>query len=184
MMLLDGCFIVELLRFYEKNREGEPLFKTRWTRTNISRDLLLLENQLPMFVLQKIFELTTFKGQANLITLGLRYIEPLRPGRHKFAARLLNMDADGNYIHLLDLFHSALTSGDTLGDNHVYSQQPVKNEKKETRDLMLPGKGWVHNAKTLGYAGVKFETNSGSILDIKLKGKTIKIPTITIDDST
>ncbi|XP_040999434.1 UPF0481 protein At3g47200-like [Juglans microcarpa x Juglans regia] len=178
MMLLDGCFIVELLRLYEKKYVGEPFFKTRWMRTNISRDLLLLENQLPMFVLQKIFELTTLTGEETLNMLALRFFEPLRIGKDKFETWTLNKHANGEYIHLLALFHSTLISGD-----NICPPQPAKSEKKKSH-LKLPGKGWVHNAKTLGYAGIKFQKNSGSILNIQLKGKTLKIPTIVIDDST
>jgi hypothetical protein len=37
----------------------EPILETRWMVPNIGRDLLMLENQLPMFVLQKIYEITT-----------------------------------------------------------------------------------------------------------------------------
>ncbi|KAG2668448.1 hypothetical protein I3760_15G161200 [Carya illinoinensis] len=173
MMVLDGCFIVELLRFYEKKYVGGPFFKTRWTRTNISRDLLLLENQLPMFVLKEIFELTALMGEATLITLALRFFEPLRPGKDKFDEGMLNKHANGGYIHLLALFHSTLISG-----NNIYPQQPAKS------DLRLPGKGWVHNAKTLSYAGIKFKKTSGSILNINLTHKTLNIPTMVIDDST
>ena len=39
----------------------EPIFETRWMLPTIAHDLLMLENQLPMFVLQKIFELTTIE---------------------------------------------------------------------------------------------------------------------------
>ncbi|KAG6628141.1 UPF0481 protein At3g47200-like [Carya illinoinensis] len=173
MMVLDGCFIVELLRFYEKKYVGEPFFKTRWTQTNISRDLLLLENQLPMFVLKEIFELTTLTGEATLITLALRFFEPLRPGKDKFDERMLNKHANGGYIHLLALFHSTLISGD-----NIYPQQLAKS------DLRRPGKGLVHNAKILSYAGIKFKKTSGSILNINLTGKTLNIPTMVIDDST
>ncbi|KAG2668451.1 hypothetical protein I3760_15G161500 [Carya illinoinensis] len=179
MMLLDGCFIVELLCFYEKNREGEPLFKTRWMQTNISRDLILLENQLPMFVLQKIFELTpNLMGETTLNTLALRFFEPLRPGKEKFEEGMLNKHANSEYIHLLALFHSSLISGDK-----TYPQQPTKSEK-EKKHLRLPGKGWVHNAKTLSYASIKFQGKSSCILDIQLTGKTLKISTMVIDDST
>ena len=116
MMVLDGCFIVELLGIYGKIykvhncmnsssiyclsfyfyfqkkkkinntlfcRGGrdvkEPIFKTRWMLPTIARDLLTLENQLPLFVLQRIFELTTFKGKVTpLNKLALRFFEPLR----------------------------------------------------------------------------------------------------------
>ncbi|KAG6628130.1 UPF0481 protein At3g47200-like [Carya illinoinensis] len=144
MMLLDGCFIVELLRFYEK-----------------------------------IFELTpSLTGEATLNTLALKFFEPLRPRKEKFEEGTLNKHANSEYIHLLALFHSTLISGDK-----TYPQQPTKSEKEKTH-LRLPGKGWVHNAKTLSYAGIKFQEKSGGILDIQLTGKTLEIPTMVIDDST
>ncbi|KAG2668436.1 hypothetical protein I3760_15G160200 [Carya illinoinensis] len=175
MMLLDGCFIVEMMRLYEKKYVGEPIFETRWTLLNISRDLLLLENQLPMFVLQKIFELTG-EASPDLNMLALEFFEPLRLGKDEFATLKLNKYAD-EYIHLLALFHSTLTS-----DDNIYPKQLAKSEKNKTH-LILPGKGWVHNAKTLRYAGIELKNNSGSILHIQLKGKTLNIPTMIIDDS-
>uniref|UniRef100_A0A2N9FWV2 Uncharacterized protein n=1 Tax=Fagus sylvatica TaxID=28930 RepID=A0A2N9FWV2_FAGSY len=52
MMVRDGCFIVELLRLYRKKYKGrdvkEPIFETRWMLPTIARDLLMLENQLPI----------------------------------------------------------------------------------------------------------------------------------------
>jgi hypothetical protein len=42
----------------------EPIFETPWKLPTIRRDLLKLENQLPMFVLQKIYEITTFDSNA------------------------------------------------------------------------------------------------------------------------
>ncbi|KAG7945498.1 hypothetical protein I3843_15G155000 [Carya illinoinensis] len=175
MMLLDGCFIVEMMRLYEKKYVGEPIFETRWTLLNISRNLLLLENQLPMFVLQKIFELTG-EASPDLNMLALEFFEPLRLGKDEFATLKLNKYAD-EYIHLLALFHSTLTS-----DDNIYPKQLAKSEKNKTH-LILPGKGWVHNAKTLRYAGIELKNNSGSILHIQLKGKTLNIPTMIIDDS-
>ncbi|KAI4379358.1 hypothetical protein MLD38_005669 [Melastoma candidum] len=56
MMVLDGVFVVELLRLYHKGTQvemgtpvKEPIFATRWMLPNITRDLIMFENQLPMF---------------------------------------------------------------------------------------------------------------------------------------
>jgi hypothetical protein len=48
----------------------------------------------------------------------------------------------------------------------------------------IPGKGWVHNATTLTYAGVRFRAKSGSFLDIEYKNTILRIPTLFIDDGT
>ncbi|KAF5465129.1 hypothetical protein F2P56_015160 [Juglans regia] len=60
MMLLDGCFIIELFHKYEiyckaGGCQDDPIFKMKWVLPRIARDLLLFENQLPFFVLAKLF---------------------------------------------------------------------------------------------------------------------------------
>ncbi|KAF5464945.1 hypothetical protein F2P56_014982 [Juglans regia] len=58
MMLLDGCFIIELFHKLEDETprdDHDPIFQMRWMRNEIARDLLLFENQLPFFVLTKLF---------------------------------------------------------------------------------------------------------------------------------
>ncbi|KAK6914236.1 Protein of unknown function DUF247, plant [Dillenia turbinata] len=67
MMLFDSCFIVEIIRrFHPKEEEGmhehifddDTFFMDEITRDTIRRDLVLFENQLPFFVLQKFYDLT------------------------------------------------------------------------------------------------------------------------------
>ncbi|KAF5464928.1 hypothetical protein F2P56_014965 [Juglans regia] len=61
MMLLDGCFIIELFRKYEMRNlidEHDPIFQMSWMLPEIARDLLLFENQLPYFVLTTLFEMS------------------------------------------------------------------------------------------------------------------------------
>ncbi|KAG2726294.1 hypothetical protein I3760_01G106000 [Carya illinoinensis] len=72
MMLLDGCFIIELFRkcarIYLETRDEEydPIFQTEWMLNSISRDLLLFENQLPFFVLAKLFDMSESNGSGYL----------------------------------------------------------------------------------------------------------------------
>ncbi|PON70891.1 hypothetical protein TorRG33x02_255790 [Trema orientale] len=60
MILRDACFIIELfLRNAEDEQEGgkrDCILRTPWLRKAIKLDLILLENQLPFFVLRKIFK--------------------------------------------------------------------------------------------------------------------------------
>ncbi|KAG7995585.1 hypothetical protein I3843_01G116900 [Carya illinoinensis] len=58
MMLLDGYFIIELFRKCEGSSprdEHDPIFELDWMLPKIARDLLIFENQLPFFVLTKLF---------------------------------------------------------------------------------------------------------------------------------
>ncbi|KAK2395310.1 putative transmembrane protein [Trifolium repens] len=58
MMLVDGSFIVQLLRDLSENNFKHVPSLSRWMLPTIRRELIMLENQLPMFVLTKLFELT------------------------------------------------------------------------------------------------------------------------------
>ncbi|KAM7490198.1 hypothetical protein LguiA_033119 [Lonicera macranthoides] len=70
MMLVDGCFIIELLlrTYYTDFRDAEHsiLLATRLCN-DIYRDLILLENQIPFFVLEGIFNLAM--ADFNLLPL-------------------------------------------------------------------------------------------------------------------
>ena len=155
---------------------------------NICRDLLLLENQIPMFVLQKIYDITTtFDDEATdpLNKLALRFFQPLRPGKDKLEEHVLNTIEKQKHPHLLALFHS--TCHNSPGNPNA-SVQTTKCSCLKSDNLgkyeKIPGKGWVHNAKTLTYAGVQFERKSGNFLDIEYKNRKLKIPTLFIDEGT
>ena len=256
-------------------KEKEPIIETRWMLPNIGRDLLMLENQLPMFVLQKIYDITTPKREGatpplSLNELALRFFQPLRPGKDKLSVDILKTNQE--YPHLLALFQSTfmnpkslppkranqsqnekllggkglednmlntnrqrihhdtlalsqstsmnpkslLPEGDNqseyekipggkgwedniLNTNQQHPHDPLPHDLLDQSTSMnpksllpggdnqsgyekIPGKGWVYNATTLRYAGVRFKTKSGNILDIEYKFTVLTIPTLYIDD--
>ncbi|GFY83758.1 hypothetical protein Acr_03g0005320 [Actinidia rufa] len=81
MLVVDGCFILELLYRYHllnnpTNEEStgntndmpegnisDPVFGSSLMRITVQHDLLLLENQLPFCVLEKLFDITLAKIQ-------------------------------------------------------------------------------------------------------------------------
>ncbi|KAL6133563.1 hypothetical protein ACLB2K_065798 [Fragaria x ananassa] len=62
MMVLDGCFLIELFR---KNgrvvrfERDDPLVNMFWVIPFMIRDFLRLENQIPYFILQHLYDLIT-----------------------------------------------------------------------------------------------------------------------------
>ena len=69
-------------------------------------DILLFENQLLLFVLQQLFELTNSgDGQVSLNELAFLFFEPLRPG--KDVMEIEDVDKGEVDSHLLALFHSS-----------------------------------------------------------------------------
>lgn len=61
LMLLDGCFIVEFVRKTSElgpDDEDDPIFSVDWVRVQICRNLMLLENQLPYFIVTELYNMT------------------------------------------------------------------------------------------------------------------------------
>ncbi|KAF3340559.1 hypothetical protein FCM35_KLT09403 [Carex littledalei] len=56
MMLLDGCFVLEYFLKLKEQRLNS-IFEVGWNSIFIYSDLLLLENQIPFFVVEKLYEI-------------------------------------------------------------------------------------------------------------------------------
>ncbi|KAK6942241.1 Protein of unknown function DUF247, plant [Dillenia turbinata] len=173
MMVLDGCFIVELLRLTEKRKNNEyevndPIFATHWMVPSIRRDMLMLENQLPLFVLQEIFDLTKTKEDGRSLNyLGLQFFQPIRPGDET----TFDYELKGDPPHLLALFQSSFVSHhETFSDNSRKSENPHK--------------GWLNQAKLIREAGIKIKSKTGPLLDMVFEKNVLEIPTIFIYFST
>ncbi|KAK6929626.1 Protein of unknown function DUF247, plant [Dillenia turbinata] len=113
LMLLDSCFIVKIIRmFYYKEKEemmenlkDDPFMRDETTRSSIRRDLLLFENQLPFFVLQRFYDLTMAKNEntpnsPSFINMALHFVSHAIPGACG--------DTQKTPSHLLSLFYDAL----------------------------------------------------------------------------
>ncbi|XP_078161197.1 UPF0481 protein At3g47200-like [Carex rostrata] len=63
MMLLDGCFVLE---YFSKWDEGRNLNEVGWNSQFIRRDLVLQENQIPFFIVDKLYELIGLNQDARM----------------------------------------------------------------------------------------------------------------------
>nr|XP_027080228.1 UPF0481 protein At3g47200-like [Coffea arabica]XP_027080229.1 UPF0481 protein At3g47200-like [Coffea arabica] len=126
MMLLDGFFIIELLRKYAgwcqykeyplnyAPKQGDPIILNRRIIGCLFRDILLFENQLPFFILVRLFEMTKSPGGAeeeNLVDLAIFPHSPLHfffPGEKPVSLPNPTTNIAGNVgdvVHLLHLVH-------------------------------------------------------------------------------
>ncbi|KAL6008811.1 hypothetical protein ACLOJK_022037 [Asimina triloba] len=99
MMVLDGCFLVEMfIRICITKSQYEL-----WVPYFVSHDMLLLENQLPFCILNRVFCLVAPDQEATsmkdlvLYCLTLIPLVPLNDGAEN--------KASNSYHHLLDLLH-------------------------------------------------------------------------------
>jgi hypothetical protein len=169
MLLLDGCFIVELIRKYNNipgvRDDDDPVFKAPWILSSTETDMLLLENQLPFLVLRELFTMTSEQNENDFLSMALRFCRRIFPGSGNH-----RIPPENRYKHLLDMLY--------------YSgyQPPDSSESPKDNDW-----NFIRNAKELQEAGIKFKKREGSrrLFDVVfLENGTIEIPSLKIYDTT
>ena len=170
MMLLDGCFIIDLFRDLKLNNFAcSSLLSKRWILSVVRRDLITLENQLPMIVLRKLFAVRRKSTPELLLEeLALRFFDPLMPRSPDILRQSINSTIEGshqhNFKHLLDLFHSSI------------SLRKVKRCKE-------PHMYW--SVSELKEVGVKVRVLGNSQpLELKFERGVLEMPRLQINDHT
>ncbi|KAM1014942.1 hypothetical protein ACFX1T_044697 [Malus domestica] len=172
MMVLDGCFLIELFRrgpSVDHQDQNDPVYNMSSMRLYLYHDLLLLENQLPWFVLERLYNLTAVKNTTckenapSLTHLVLNFF------RHSVGDNgILNTSVNPppTILHILDLIRSV-----------IVDQFEERNEGKEMQR--------VPNVTTLSEAGIEFEKSSPvGILNIKFDKGVFTMPPLVIDERT
>ncbi|CAK9173721.1 unnamed protein product [Ilex paraguariensis] len=175
MMVLDGCFIVELIRKFEHihlRDKHDPIFGMDWIVNSLQRDLMLFENQLPFFVLCKLFDMIEVPNHHHrFIYLALRFFRDLLPGvghRKSFEG-----SSPENIKHLLGLIHN--------------NWLPSFAGNDTSENFMAHKKKWqfIHCATELREAGIQFVKNEKcSLFDIKFDNGVMQIHPLIIEDRT
>jgi Plant protein of unknown function len=139
MMLFDACFIIQLVVNCTVPDEAGILYEIGWNVPHITSDILMLENQIPFFVLQCVFHLYSSiddtygsSSPSNFDSM----CEDSETSKALLSELLINFlqhgnetlplpEGDQNFDHLLDFYYRHYMSGQKL---------PVKLTKK----LRLP----------------------------------------------
>lgn len=164
MILHDSVFIIELmLRFSLIGPEkiGDPLMDEPCLEYTIKRDLMLLENQLPYFILEKLFD--------PIIPI-LRPNETLRKlviGHFDLETRKKKVKEDSKFRHFTDLFRCVRV--ETLAEHGVGSDDFMDH---------------MHNADKLYGNGINFKVVEEEELsvEVSLKNGCLMIPCFKADD--
>ncbi|KAF3950132.1 hypothetical protein ACB098_01G371400 [Castanea mollissima] len=168
MILVDASFILELFMKYSSRNwtSDDPMFIIP-IASAIRHDLLLLENQLPFFVLNELY-LVAFPCLSNtypfhssnhvLIELTFKYFS-------RYNVHCKHARPDVKIEHFTDLLRTF----------HLPPPEQLPN-----RDTKLIEH--LHSATHLQQAGVKFDVEKRSCLDIKFEKGVLKIPCFKVDD--
>ncbi|KAK6126342.1 hypothetical protein DH2020_039914 [Rehmannia glutinosa] len=176
ILVLDGCFVIELFRKFGgvvAFDADDPLLSLSWVYSFFLRDLIRLENQIPFFVLQCLFDLTRTPHEKpdlnpdpdpTLSNLTLKFFNNALQRSDEFVSKSQNLTGSK---HLLDFLRSSF-----IPDGY---EEPNQTKYSNTHVIQCISK--------LRRAGIKLRpSNDPSFLVIKFKHGIIEMPTITIDD--
>ncbi|XP_056175080.1 UPF0481 protein At3g47200-like [Syzygium oleosum] len=173
MMVLDGCFIIELFcKSYGKlaghtDPGYDPLLTQPWVLPFLMRDLAKLENQIPWFVLKALFDLTVGSWNESHPSLSKLALSCFNRTFHRpDADAVLTKYSDWEGEHLLNFLRLTINP-----DSPETKQRPNKH-------LHL-----IQPATKLHLAGIKFKrTHCESFMDIKFSNGVLEIPGLRFDD--
>ncbi|KAI4342455.1 hypothetical protein MLD38_027082 [Melastoma candidum] len=180
MMIVDGCFVVGLLRLYHKSREervDDPIFTTPWMLRTLQRDLIMLENQLPYFVLEELFNLTSTDNQETpLKHLIVMFFDPLFPREDPISK--LNTEIED--YHMLNIFRSTFL----ITARKKFSLMESTHHHENSSSSGVEERQLSHSATELEETGIEFRRHEGvDMLDIVYHNGALKIAPLTIDDN-
>ncbi|XP_041006004.1 UPF0481 protein At3g47200-like [Juglans microcarpa x Juglans regia] len=173
ILLIDGCFIIELLRknaYHELREDDDPIFTMSCMLQFLNHDLILLENQVPWMVLERLFCITMeHRDQKySLMQLAMEFFANIFSSTRSSTSPAVDRSILQDIEHILDLLRKLLIS--SVGGD-------------EEREL-----GWrpMPSATSLAEAGIKFRQRKEfhSILDIDFKNGVLEIPLLLIQETT
>ncbi|XP_065628665.1 LOW QUALITY PROTEIN: UPF0481 protein At3g47200 [Quercus suber] len=201
MLVIDGCFIIELFCkqvFTELRGDNDPIFSTACMRQFLAHDLILLENQVPWIILERLFNLAMHLIDNNarqfLAHDLLENQEPRIKRDHLFnlAMDLTHNNANAALIGLVKSFVTKSLGIDLL-PAHPPNQE-IKHILDLIRKLLVSSTradedptDWttLPSATSLVEAGVKIRKGeSKSFLDIKFDNGVLYIPQLEIQETT
>uniref|UniRef100_A0A0E0MMX6 Uncharacterized protein n=1 Tax=Oryza punctata TaxID=4537 RepID=A0A0E0MMX6_ORYPU len=179
MLMVDGCFIIELLlRWKEGKVNADKHVRLMWN--NIYYDLLLIDNQIPFFVLDKLFgyfkERTAFEDDLLHLVVNF-FVHDGQFSWAKFNPEDLPM-AD-QVCHLLDLQHKLAMHSNT-GFEPKLNTCPFMCRIDIIRPSPMP-RG-IPGAKELKDYGVRFKKDKErKKFHVTFQGNTMTIPCLQIN---
>ncbi|CAN1842393.1 UPF0481 protein At3g47200 [Linum perenne] len=169
VMIVDGCFMLEVLRIGTHTLDGyatnDPVFSGHgrlYIMPYIRRDMLMLENQLPMVLLDRLVAL----DEEFINKLIQKFCLPNTP-----VARL------GKCKHVVDAYRKSLLHQDEFRLKRVGPRRRPPRYRAED-DI-------VRSATELNEAGIQFKRSiTGSLKDISFRRGVLRLPVIVVDDTT
>ncbi|CAA2954943.1 Hypothetical predicted protein [Olea europaea subsp. europaea] len=170
MLILDGCFIIEFLYMFQYKDcrdEDDPIFQYGYIQSQLFHDLMLFENQIPFFIVDRLLNMIKINNGDNDI---YSLLWPLLQNSFFRVEDLPEVPITGH--HLLGIVHDIQCSSFAT----IFSQMATGNP-----DSMVN----INSAVELKEAGISFKKSEGdSFFHIEFKNKAMIIPEWEFSDST
>ncbi|XP_064958001.1 UPF0481 protein At3g47200-like [Musa acuminata AAA Group] len=177
------------LRTDEKGTEAEhnPITSTRYTLPVVVRDMLMLENQLPFFLLETLFHSAFPKSPDRLENWIFKFVSNLVKSKIENSPNI----GDVKVHHILHLLHYCIDPAKTRDGGKPSSSLWHKPNRKNLRrsredNHPTPLLKWIPSATQLMEAGIHFrkKKEATNFLDITFQNGEMEIPLLQVDDGT
>ncbi|KAB5519360.1 hypothetical protein DKX38_023679 [Salix brachista] len=191
MMFIDGCFILQFIYYFL--HEPENLMMSNYEASLVTKDLFLLENQLPFVVLESLLSFRAGESKMDLLLQNFcKHVraKPALGRRESFRQKILKLygklskaltgnfskglDEQTQHTHLLEFFHTLYVHSGVSDDHPSGEKMPSywHYPAKEFRNVGIS----LKPSKTSRFSDVRFEPT--------LLGGTLYIPQLIIGDCT
>ncbi|XP_077239938.1 UPF0481 protein At3g47200-like [Tasmannia lanceolata] len=174
MLVLDGCFIIEFfLKLKDNKVNKDPMYTAKWVKPSIFGDMMLLENQLPFFILQHLFSLIQHPTSSLMDLAENFFIYFNQNGK----------TPTGEVHHLLHLFHLKLEPDPiehTKPPSFCCNLLPISTPRPAPTEMTIPC------ATQLQEAGIKFVKGGekDNFLEVKFIEGVLILPPFIVEDVT
>lgn len=191
---------------HDNHNQGNYGATVEWYNSSAVYDLLLLENQIPFFIVKAIYQFS--RNIATTLLLTNKISEFMEGILYHLPKVITEANRPEDFYHLLHLCHKYLKPSHKLeDDNHlhvvrpryfqfifdisctIFTSEPEQNMFHEL-NLLNPVQKFNRWRRAVDYheAGMRFkkrefdEDNPHSLLDIRFRNGLMEIPCLPIDD--
>ncbi|PWA41934.1 hypothetical protein CTI12_AA549570 [Artemisia annua] len=197
MMIMDGCFIIEFCIKHDDEKQNLP---NKMQNKHIAMDLILLENQIPFFVLQDLFDSSMgIMPEFSLTDVLDRYLAPyislfrtLSPKNFSITDDISTNSSD--HDHLLGYLHKRYQCVVATSSNLTDAELDISafEERIENTDIAFhsvveldrSGVNFKHHQESNWLRTINFQPSLFPLFPWYCGKPTLLMPTLVIDDNT
>ncbi|GKE10670.1 putative UPF0481 protein, partial [Tanacetum coccineum] len=166
MMVMDGCFILEFCFKHHLNKDSDLPYTMQNIR--IAMDLMLLENQVPFFVLQALFDCSMGKVSftlSDVLDACMAWYINIFLSRSLLLETTIHFDSDSTHDHVLGYLHKRYQLVVAKPSNPIHTEESKLVDKKGSKNTYTT----FHSIVELDRSGMNFKSHQGDEWSMTIK---------------